>query len=109
MCSLENRIAMKAKIKNGSFSHAQLIEAFPDDNAKIENVVAEDIAKASSYLLNMYCKNTNIENKDCVKFMSKYTVPGSLTNSCEETKSLFKGYRRLLPPSYEDSLQKVQT
>lgn len=100
---------MKAKIKNGSISHAQLIEALPDNDSKTENAIAEDISKASSYILNMYCKNTNIANKDCVRFMSKYTIPEttSLSARCEVAKTMYKGYRRMLPPNYLDGLQKV--
>lgn len=108
-CSQENRIAVKAKVKTGSISHAQLIDSLPAENAKATDLVAQDILKASSYLLHTHCRNTDIFNDDCVKFMSKYSLPEStkLSARCLEKKSRFKAYRRLLPASYKDGLQKV--
>lgn len=100
---------MKAKIKNGTISHALLIDSLPDDEAKSDDSIAQDILKASSYLLNMYCKNSDISNKDCVKFMSKYSLPESrLGNKCDKKVSAYKAYRRLLPASYNDGLEKVR-
>lgn len=109
MFSLENRIAQKAPIVNGTISQALLIESLPDENSKLVDSVAGEMLKASSYLLNMYCKNTAISNKDCVKFMSKYTIPEStnLAARCQETNSIYKGYRRMLHATYQDSLQRV--
>lgn len=108
--SHENRIAIKAKVKNGSISHAQLIDSLPADDAKATDLIAQDILKASSYLLNTFCRNTDIFNDDCVKFMSKYSLPEStqLSARCLAMKSSFKAYRRLLPASYKDGLQKVK-
>lgn len=107
--SHETRISLKAKIKNGTISHAQLIENLPDEEAKIIDSIAQDIAKASSYLLNKYCKNTDISNKDCVKFMSKYSVPEAsrLGLKCLEANSKYLAYRRILPATYKDGIQKV--
>lgn len=107
--SHESRIFVKAKIKNGSISHAQLIESLPDDDAKAIGIVAEDILKASSYLLNMYCKTSGVSNKDCVKFMSKYSLPEAsrLSTRCVAMSSYSRAYRRLLPASYRDGLEKV--
>lgn len=95
---------------NGSISHAQLIESLPDDDAKATDQIAEDILKASSYLLNMYCKNSGISDKDCVKFMSQYSLPEStkLASKCLASSFKDKAYRRLLPATYKDSLYKVQ-
>lgn len=106
--SHENQISTKARVEKGTISHAQLIESLPDDQAKEIDYVARDLAKASSYLLNMYCKNSNISNKDCVKFMSKYSPPETsrLAKKCQETKSKYSSYRRILPASYKDVIQK---
>lgn len=110
MFSLENRIAQKAPIVNDSISQALLIDSLPDENSKLVDSVAEDMLKASSYLLNFYCKNTAISNKDCVKFMSKYTIPEStnLSTRCQENNSIYIGYRRMLHATYQDSLQRVR-
>jgi peroxidase len=96
-------------VKNGTISHAQLIESLPDDDAKAIDSIAQNIAKASSYLLNMYCKNTEISNKDCVKFMSKYLLPESsrLGKKCLAINSTYLAYRRMLPATYRDGIQKV--
>jgi peroxidase len=85
-----------------------LIESLPDDEAKSVDAIAQDILQASSYLLNMYCKPTDISNRDCVKFMSKYSLPDTrLSTKCTKMTSNHKGYRRMLPASYKDGLQKV--
>jgi peroxidase len=102
---------VKAKIQNGSISHAQLIDSLPDEDAKAVDIIAQDILKASSYLLNMYCKSTDVSNKDCVKFMSKYTLPDTtrLGIRCNESANrTSKAYRRFLPANYKDGLQKVK-
>lgn len=102
---------MKAKIQNGSISHAQLIESLPDEDAKSIDFVAQEILKASSYLLNMYCKSSGVSNKDCVKFMSKYSLPETsrLANRCLAMSHHSQAYRRLLPASYRDGLDKVKS
>ena len=81
----------------------------PDEAAKEQDLVARDMAKVSSYLLNMYCKNSNILNKDCVKFMSEYSPPSlsELGRKCLSTDSVYSSYRRILPPSYKDGVQRV--
>lgn len=108
--SHETRISLKSKVKNGTISHAQLIESLPDEESKTIDSIAQDIAKASSYLLNMYCKNTDISTKDCVKFMSKYSLPefSRLGKKCLATNSEYLGYRRILPATYKDGIQKVR-
>lgn len=101
---------MRAKIRNGSISHAQLIELLPDENAQANDLIAQDILKATSYLLNSHCKTTDISSKECVKFLSKYSLPESrLTKKCLAPDFRHRAYRRLLPPSYQDGLQKVRT
>ena len=101
---------MKARVDNGTISYAQLIESLPDDEAKVVDSIAQDILKSSSYLLNMYCKNRNILAKECVKFMSKYSIPetSDLAAKCVSLNMIYKGYRRLLPATYKDGLQKVR-
>lgn len=109
LCSFESRISMRAKIRNGSISHAQLIESLPDEDAKANDLIAQDILKATSYLLNTHCKTTDITSKDCVKFLSKYSLPESrLSKKCLAPGFRHRAYRRLLPPSYQDGLQKVR-
>lgn len=99
---------MRATIKNGTISHAQLIESLPDDEAKANDLIAQDILKASSYLLNSYCKTADIASKECIKFISKYSLPGSrLSKKCHSVGVKHLAYRRLLPASYQDGLQKV--
>lgn len=110
--SLERQIALKAKIINGTISHANLIETLPDDDAKSIDNLSQIILKASSYLLNTLCKPHSIGNKDCVKFMSKYSLPAlnNLTAECNKKVANVKylGYRRLLPASYRDGLQQIR-
>jgi peroxidase len=109
--SLERQISKKLKIINGSISHAQYIESMPDDGAKEIDSIAQNILKASSYLLNMHCKTKGISNKECVKFMSRYALPASeFTAKCSamDENAKYYGYRRLLPASYQDGLQQVR-
>lgn len=82
----------------------------PDEAAKELDLVARDMAKVSSYLLNMYCKNSNILNTDCVKFMSDYSPPTSskLGQKCHTTDFVYSFYRRILPSSYKDGVQRVK-
>jgi peroxidase len=96
-------------VRNESISKAQLIESLADDEAKSVDQVAQKMFKASSYLLNMYCKSTGVPNKDCVKFMSKYSLPDSnLTNECQKVKNIYLSFRRLLPASYNDGLSSIR-
>lgn len=99
---------MRAEIKPGTISHAQLIESLPDEDAKANDLIAQDILKASSYLLNSYCKTAGISSKECVKFISKYALPDSkLSRKCQEAGFKHLAFRRFLPASYQDGLQKV--
>jgi peroxidase len=96
-------------VRNESISKAQLIESLPDDEAKSVDRVAQKMFKASSYLLNRYCKSTGVPNKDCVKFMSKYSLPDSnLTTECQEVKNVYLSFRRMLPASYSDGLSSIR-
>lgn len=96
-------------MRNESISKAQLIESFPDDEAKLVDRVAQKMFKASSYLLNMYCKSSGVPNKDCVKFMSKYSLPDlNLTTECQKVKNLYLSFRRMLPASYSDGLGSIR-
>jgi peroxidase len=107
--SHENRISKRVFVRNESISKAQLIESYPDDEAKSVDKVAQKMFKASSYLLSMYCRSSGVPNKDCVKFMSKYSLPDSnLTNECQKVKNLYLSYRRMLPASYKDGLGSVR-
>ncbi|CRL05203.1 CLUMA_CG017992, isoform A [Clunio marinus] len=107
--SLEHRISTKAKIRNGTISHSQFIESLPNNDTKKIDSVAQDILKASSYLLNLYCKTAGISNKDCVKFMSKYTLPETkLGLKCFQMRKNHHAYGRLLPASYQDGLHKIR-
>lgn len=109
--SLERLISTKIEFKKGTISHAQYLDSLPDDDAKTIDNIAQDMLKASSYLLNMHCKNTDISNKDCVKFMSRFSLPAEskLSKKClkHAKNPKYHAYRRLLPSSYKDGLQKV--
>lgn len=108
--SHETRISMKAKVKNGTIAMGQLFESLPDEDSKAIDNIAQDIMKASSYLLNMFCKNTDVSNKDCVKFMSKYSLPefSSLGKKClSDGSKKYLAYRRILPATYKDGIHKV--
>lgn len=108
--SHENRISKHVIVRNESISKAQLIESLPDDEAKSVDAIAQKIYKASSYLLHMYCRSTGVPNKDCVKFMSKYTLPESnLKIECQKFKNVYLSFRRMLPPNYQDGLGTIRT
>lgn len=58
----------------------------------------------------MYCRSVGVPNKDCVKFMSKYSLPESdLTIECRKFKEVYLSFRRMLPPSYQDGLGSIRT
>lgn len=97
-------------MRNESISKAQLVDSLPDDEAKSVDAVAQNIFRSSSYLLHMYCRSAGVPNKECVKFMSKYSLPESkLESECQKFKSSYLSFRRILPASYADGLSTIRT
>lgn len=106
---MESAIAgARVKVVKGSISYAQSIDGYSTLSTQKQDYVARTILKATSFILNTYCKPQRISSYECGLYMSHKLVPGSkLLKKCEEivnVKTFNDEYRRLLPASYHDGI-----
>lgn len=109
--SLEDTIqSYKVSIKNGSISHAHLLERLPNRNSQIVNQVAQKFLKTTSFLANGQCTAKNIPSVDCISFLESKDLPNDsqLKRSCETIDHQHYAFRKLLPANYKDGFYQMK-
>ncbi|XP_055636626.1 peroxidase [Toxorhynchites rutilus septentrionalis] len=106
---MENMIAgSRVKVTEGSISHAQIIDGHSTVGTQKQDYIARTVLKATSHIVNSYCKPQGISSYDCGLYLSTKIIPQSkLLEKCTKIvsgKSFNDEYRRLLPASYHDGI-----
>lgn len=106
-------MASNIVVKNGTISHAQLLDTLPSSEAQEDSDLADEILKSSLYVYNAKCAPRGISGEHCAAMLSDIALPqgSDLTQKCKnvtrDRKNGHSALRRLLPRHYEDGFYKV--
>lgn len=108
----KNLLTSKIYITNGTISHAQYLETFPNQEARIDDNIARKILKSSLYILNSKCLPDNINIESCRNYFTDISLPESgLKLEClritQNQRDGHYPFRRLLPANYKDGFYKM--
>ncbi|XP_017000798.2 chorion peroxidase isoform X2 [Drosophila takahashii] len=102
----DNLLNSDITVKNGSLSHAQLLETLPNLASKEDSFLALKILKSSLFVFNSECLPNEIDGDECRSYLEQKPLPegSTLRTECE---NLLKGnreghhaFRRLLESSH---------
>lgn len=102
----DNLLGSDITVKNGSLSHAQLLDTLPSLASKKDNKLALKILKSSLLVFNSECLPNNIDGDKCRSYLEQKPLPegSSLRTECENSlKGNREGhyaFRRLLGSSH---------
>lgn len=102
----DNLLGSDITVKNGSLSHAQLLDTLPSLASKKDNKLALKILKSSLLVFNSECLPNNIDGNKCRSYLEQKPLPegSSLRTECENSlKGNREGhyaFRRLLGSSH---------
>ncbi|XP_018794388.1 PREDICTED: peroxidase isoform X1 [Bactrocera latifrons] len=97
-------------VEKGGISHTYLLDALPNEEAKMDNDVASKLLAASLYIFNSKCLPYGINGKDCETFLSNKSLPkgSELLQKClrivEKRRNGHNTFRRLLDRHYRDGI-----
>lgn len=106
---MESMIAnSRVQVVKESISYAQIIDGYPTVGTQKQDYTARTVLKATSHVVNSYCKPQGIPSYDCGLYLAGKLIPQSkLLEKCRKIvdgKSFNDEYRRLLPASYHDGI-----
>ncbi|XP_043653363.1 chorion peroxidase isoform X2 [Drosophila teissieri] len=93
-------------VKNGSLSHAQLLDTLPSLASKKDNKLALKILKSSLLVFNSECLPNEIDGDECRSYLEQKPLPegSSLRTECENSlkgnREGHHAFRRLLGSSH---------
>ncbi|XP_011188151.2 chorion peroxidase [Zeugodacus cucurbitae] len=109
----ENLVNSGVTIKNGGISHHYLLDALPNEEAKMDNDVARKLLAVNHYILNSKCLPHGINSEDCEYFLSNKALPSDseLLQQClgtiESRRNGHNAFRRLLNRHYQDGIYQM--
>nr|XP_036677518.1 chorion peroxidase-like [Drosophila suzukii] len=93
-------------VRNGSLSHAQLLDTLPSLASKEDSIIALKILKSSLFVYNSECLPNEIDGDDCRSYLEQKPLPegSSLRTECENlirgNREGHNAFRRLLDSSH---------
>lgn len=101
----------KISIRNGSISHAQLIDRFPSVSSQEINKLAIKFLKTSNYFVINQCIVKDIASEECISYLKEKDLSDNsqLKAECLSISTEYHSFRRLLPANYKDGLYQLNT
>ncbi|XP_014096726.2 salivary peroxidase/catechol oxidase isoform X1 [Bactrocera oleae] len=109
----ENLVKSGVIVEDGGISHHNLLDALPNEEAKMDNDVARKLLATSLYVFNNKCLPHGIDGQSCETFLSNKTLPkgSDLLQEClriiENRRNGHNAFRRLLDRHYQDGIYQM--
>uniref|UniRef100_W8BSG2 Chorion peroxidase n=1 Tax=Ceratitis capitata TaxID=7213 RepID=W8BSG2_CERCA len=109
----KNLINSHVSVENGSISHNQILDALPNEAAKMDNNIARKLLAASNYILHSKCLPHFIQGEECQQFLTSKAIPENslLLQECleiiENRRNGHNSFRRLLNRRYNDGIYQI--